>query len=183
MDSRLCENLVNKNWRICGRKLQPYCYNHAQALEAIKSPLLDSEKRVTAGDLLLAIKICSWRADTVFDNLARLKRTLRDSYHLVMLETSQTRYIKAFQAFIAYRNDYFTIPDRAEQIHGGPKSLATYHGPELFGRLCSCLRRYNGAITEPQARSMPLGLMIYYDEVAGYLEGNGTAFVQDEDYE
>lgn len=176
MDIGLCENLINLKWRICGYKLRPYSYNHVQALEAIKSPLISQDKPVSPAHLLLALRVCSTPADKVFDRLAGIRRTMRDRYHIYKMEIFKSAFHKALFNFVGYQSDYAQMPDRPDESGGRIAAGSRFDGPVYFGRLCNVLMAYKGSISESRARSMPLGLLLYYDEMSHYLKNGGAPF-------
>ena len=45
--------------KVCGKRLLPFCLRHRVALEAIGSPLLQTDKPMTASQLLAAVRILS----------------------------------------------------------------------------------------------------------------------------
>jgi len=70
---------------VCGRRLLPFCLRHRVALEAIGSPVLETDKEMSAEHMLAAIRILS-----SYD-LKDLRKppTLRDKYWFMRLTFSR----------------------------------------------------------------------------------------------
>lgn len=159
LDERFAEAWLNLDHTVCGRRLRPYCLQHALALQLIDSPFVDPEPReIRWSDLFRAAAICACR----FEQHPRAP-----GYWAMMnyiLGHACTRWLSrgrfgtslALEAerFRTYQNDFQSEPDLFFENEG--RELTA---PVLLGRAVY-LHAHCG-ITEERAWTMPIGKALW----------------------
>ena len=80
--------------RMLGRVVYPFCLKHRVRLEAIDSPLIREEMKLTPADLLAAVKIC---AEEPMGSA-----TLADRWHLLRMSTNASVFRLNVARFVEY---------------------------------------------------------------------------------
>lgn len=159
MDDRFFEAWITREWRVCGRKLQPLCLGHVVNLEAVNSPLtpyreVDPDRPITPGDVLVAAKICSEK----FPHPARIKPTIGDVIWRVAMESSDDLLRLHGMLFAAYRNDHCSSPEFWIDDTAGNSGRAI-SAPLALSKAAFLLA--NSTLSEERIWSMPLGRVDY----------------------
>ena len=79
---------------ILGKRLKPFCIQHRLWLEAIGSPFMESNKPISAGDLITALKICA------HEEIGR--KLWHDRWISFRLGLSKELFLLACKAFVQY---------------------------------------------------------------------------------
>jgi hypothetical protein len=131
---------------ILGKKLKPFCLKHRLFLEGIGSPFLEDQAELTAGDLILALKVC---ADERID-----KPSLQDSWINLKLSLSKPLLARACTAFIKHIDRADAYPrfwERKDQRAGAASTV-----PWQLSVACNLIRNgisYQDAFTMPEAKA------------------------------
>ena len=83
---------------VCGRRLLPFCLRHRVALEAIGSPVLNTDKEMTAEHMIAAVRILS----THDIESVRAKPTLREKYWCGRMTFSRRALAEQMAFLLAY---------------------------------------------------------------------------------
>ena len=92
--------------KVCGKTLLPFCLRHRVALEAIGSPVLETEKEMTAEHMVAAVRILSSHD---FKSL-RDKPTWREMYWVSRLTFSKTALREEMAKLATYLNEQSLWP-------------------------------------------------------------------------
>jgi len=172
---RLLENFVNRPHSILRLRLQPFCLLHWLWLEYIASPFVITSKEISLADIELAALVCSSRTSEQI--LAKItakngniwKRTAARLWHW---RNRKTDLKAASQAFIAYQDDYCSLPEfAAEGSNRDPKL------PVVLYYAASLIKETGWA--EDTVLTMPLGKVVWYNAALGYLNSGDTSIISD----
>lgn len=131
---------------ILGKKLKPFCLKHRLFLEGIGSPFLEDQAELTAGDLIVALKVC---ADERID-----KPTLQDSWINLKLALSKPLLARACAALIKHIDRPDAYPKFWERKDKRAGSASTV--PWQLSVACNLIRNgvsYQDAFTMPEAKA------------------------------
>jgi hypothetical protein len=181
MYAELHECLLNVRHRVCGYRLRPLCYDHLEALHATGCPLPFRRSQVTSADLLVALRICSMDGERLESDMPFGRLSWRDFMTVFKHWILPVTLARDLRKFEAYLEDHAAAPKVADAtVMDGIHEVYMPSVPGLFARLTGVLIAYKGAISERRARSMPIGLLLHYWELARHHNGSGCPFVDEE---
>lgn len=170
----LFEAAFNRRHRILWFRLTPYCADHLMALDAINSPYSKDNSRADAQDLIEAIRVCSRK------ELHQAIGFSFDGWIAIQLLRSKWLLTRCAFKFAEYLADYNAYPEFWEQSNmDGANISKTISGYPILARVLSVIKNSKGGIGEARAWQMPVGLLVWYDEQYGELEGSGKRFWSD----
>ena len=153
MDERFLRAWFCREHTVLGRKLRAFSLAHRLSLEAVGSPLIESDKPFTMADLCLAVRICA--AADPFRPLARPTWGERVHYWRGSLDPAWFR-VQA-QKFVAYLDDHSSAPKFWEPTD---KTESRVCIPWIL-EVASALLRHT-SLTEQEVWYMPLGRAFWY---------------------
>jgi len=164
MDDRFFRAWIHrKDWRICGRRLQPLCLGHLINLHAVRSPLLpeadDIDLRIFPADLLIAARICS----EPWPHPGNLRPRLRDVLWRLALERFPRLFRRQLYWWNAYFSDFTSFPEFWNDESGCARTLTA---PAMLSKAAFLVANTN--LTEARIWSMPLARVDFY--IAAILE-------------
>jgi hypothetical protein len=182
MHGPLRECLLNVRHRVCGYRLRPLCFDHIEAMQAVGLPFPFRRAEVTSGELIAAARICSMSGTQLEQDLPKPTPSPRD--WITAIRHVSVKQLQAdIAAFTAYMSDFAALPEVMDQVNsedGAVHESSMPRVPGLFARLTMVLIAYKGSISEERARSMPIGLLMHYAELAAFHNGKGRPFMDHE---
>lgn len=174
----LHESLLNRRHRLCGYRLRPLSYDHLEALHAMGHPLPTKAARINSVHLLTALRVCSLSGRQLEEDFPDAALTWRDCWHVLKHWIRPRTLIADVRAFESYVADHVAAPEVLDAGGDGESSHERLIAevPALFARMTGVLIAYKGAISERRARSMPIGLLLHYLELALHHSGRGSPF-------
>lgn len=172
MDEAFLEAWVNREHRVCGRKLHAFCLSDMLALEAIGSPMCvmwgHAHQPIKRADVALAALICSVPHDRWMQCFQRRYRLaayrMRTSWRWTLYET------KRFEAYVL---DHLSAPEVwTESGEGG-----TLNAPWLLAKAVFLL--HNTSLTREEVWTRPIGEILWY--AAALAEQMGGANILSEE--
>lgn len=179
MDERFLRSCYCGTHRVLGLKLKPYSLSHLLALEAIKSPLVQSGTRGTIRDLVSAVRICAEdRFTEEPETFVRPKHRFYDLVTIFILTLFPSLVINQIIKFYTYTSAYSQIAEFWEKGHSVEElpedSLITEElgssitGPYLLAQAVAVMMHYP-QMTERRVWTMGIGLMSWYNgQIAEY---------------
>ena len=154
MDARYIKavTVLPRQSKVCGRTLLPFCIRHRVVLESISSPFLDAAKGTfTAKDVVIAAKVLSSH-----DTQEMVKPfTIADRFHILLLNNSRKRMLKAIAIIIGVMNDSCSYP----KLWSNEENKGIEKIPWHLSCLTNLVR--NGCTLE-EAWTMPEGEAIWF---------------------
>jgi hypothetical protein len=180
LDERFAEAWINLPWHeVCGRRLRPYCFQHALALHLIDSPFVAAEDRsIRWSDLFMAAAICACAfeehpREPVSLQMANYVLGHRLTRWLTRGHLGTTLAIEAAR-FRAYQNDYQSEPDLFFEDEGRELSAPAILGRAVFlQRVCH--------IPEERAWTMPIGKALWTYAAALEQSQPGVSLLNEEE--
>ena len=130
-----------------GYRLYPFCLKYRLWLEAIESPFMSDDSKLTVPDLMIAMRICS---ETRGGWLG-----WRERWVAFRLSQDQERFETACKAFVGYMDGGETWPrfyDKKDRDGGGGSTV-----PWQLYVLCNLIRHgisYENALQMPEGRAI-----------------------------
>lgn len=145
---------------VCGRRLLPFCLRHRVALEAIGSPVIQTEKPVGADDILAAVRILSSH------DLTELRKptTLAEGWRLYRMKVSK----KALLSEAAKLHYYFAAQSLWPRFWQKENNAGDSGTPWPLVVVASLMRNgcsYDQAWTMPEAEA--IWLHVAHTQAAG----------------
>lgn len=144
------------------------------ALDAIRSPFSTSGGVADRQDLIEAVRVCS---------RTKLHQTIGftlSGWVAIQLLRIPFLFKRSARLFGEYMADYNAYPEFWDEVSlDGQESPKTVSGYPVLARVMSVIKKAQGAIGEARAWQMPIGLLVWYDEQLGELDGNGKRFWDD----
>lgn len=180
---RFFENEVNVPHTVLSLKLQPLSLRHMMWLQHLESPLIYTAKPVTLEDLELAVLVCSSKDNE--ETLKKLSSTAGGWFEKLVqhgwrwLNRSKVKDAKALQGeirkFLAYQDDCCCLPEFM-QSKGAQKTEEKM--PYMLTYAAALIK--STGWSEETVFNMPLGKVIWYNSVFGYLNTGETNVLSDE---
>jgi hypothetical protein len=163
VDERFLQSwFVRRDWRVLGRRLQPFSLAHRLTLEAIGSPLCRGNELFTFTDLALAVCVCAspdpFRripAPSWADRVRFWHSTFRPAW-----------FRSEAEAFIAYLDEHTSGPKFWEREEDGARTDST---PWPLVVATTLIRRTS--LREREVWAMPLGRALWYHAAVAKLDG------------
>lgn len=163
MDSLLTEALINREYRVLGRKLRPYCLWHEFLLLASENPLFcESGEEINITHLEAAVRICQCR-------FGELPGT-RMSGFWVGMKAVFLGLDRQLERFRTYISDYNSGPQVWQK-----ESVSSKGGPP--GTIYTVTQCLSLGIGEERAWEMPIGLALWYSSTRQFDKGTEMDFV------
>lgn len=106
MDERFLQAWFhNREFRLLGRRLRPFCLAHRIALTALRSPLLLGDANPTLADIFIAARVCS-AADPLDPASYRSAPSCADAWRFRLLRRRPARMARAAACWAAYYEEY-----------------------------------------------------------------------------
>jgi hypothetical protein len=175
--------------RVLGFRLQPFCRGHVAALFAVSSPMLaepGSGARISAGDLVVALRICSrpgWPLLAPDD----IHPHWRDLFLRLWLAKRPERLREAVEKFRDYRDAHGSFPtfysDESVREHPDlPEDIPSERpltAPAVLAQVCSLTSRTT--IRWELAWQLPLALPTWIIGTLNEMEGGPVRFLYESD--
>lgn len=162
---------------LCGYRLkQPFCLGHALLLEAVESPFASAEPsaRLTAADLILALRLCSQRWPF---QPPGIRPSFRDRLFERWLSRHALRLSRAVETFLAWMRACTARPEYWRSSGGATGNPLT--APGHLARAAKLISRTG--FSEERIWSMPYGLLCWYDGALDETQGAPLRFFYDSD--
>ena len=167
--------ILQPSIEVCGKRLLPFCLRHRVALEAIDSPVLDTEKPMTPAHLVAAIKILSCHS---FEKIST-PATLRERFWVSRMQFSEKILVDEISKLVTYLNCQAFWPRFWEK--DGASGNSNKAGIPWQLAVISSLTR-NGCTLE-EAWTMPESEAIWMHIAHSTALGAEVSIMSDEDYE
>jgi len=164
--------LLQPSIEVCGKRLLPFSLRHRVALEAIDSPVILTEKPMTAKHLVAAVKILSSKS---IDEIAT-GATLRERFWVSRMQFSPDIIICETAKLVAYLNSQAFWPRFWEKDGGTNKSGIPW---QLV--VVASLTRYGCSLEE--AWTMPESEAIWLHTAHSASLGADVAVMSDAEWE
>lgn len=167
--------ILQPSIEVCGVRLLPFCLRHRVALEAIDSPILQTDKPVTPAHLVAATKILSSLSVSKMATPA----TLREMFWVARMQFSQTVLVEEVAKLVAYLNQQAFWPRFWEK--NGSEGTSNRNGIPWQLAVISSLTR-NGCTLE-EAWTMPEAEAIWMHIAHSTALGADVSVMSDVEYE
>lgn len=173
MDARYLKatTVLPPDVKVCGRQLLPFCLRHRVELESIDSPFLDFQNRsFKAIDVIYAVRVMS-----TFDKVRiNAPITLREQFHLILLNSSRKRLARAVGRIIGVILESCSYP----KVWSKKNEKTKENIPWTLACVANNVR--NGCSLE-EAWTMPEGEAVWMSISHGIYNGSDIQVVSTDD--
>lgn len=167
--------ILQPSIEVCGVRLLPFCLRHRVALEAINSPVVETEKHISPAHLVAAVKILSSRT---IEEVAK-PATLREKFWVSRMQFSEEILVGEVTKLVSYLNQQAFWPRFWEK--GGSEGASNKAGiPWQLAVIASLTR--NGCTLE-EAWTMPEAEAIWLHIAHSTALGADVSVMSDNDWE
>lgn len=177
MDDNFYSAFFPGSIKILGYQMRSFCLAHRLVLMAIKSPLLAQDDPITPADLLIALKVCSSKADLIEQGGIDLTETFLDRIKRYWLEAKRERFQSYALLFLQYVQAHTIKPKFWRDATNQPEPLTAPEVLSLVASLVSC------GIPERDAWQMSEGRAAWLEAAIVERQSTGLRFLYQEDIE
>ena len=167
--------ILQPSIEVCGVRLLPFCLRHRVALEAINSPVVETEKHISPAHLVAAVKILSSRT---IEQVAK-PATLREKFWVSRMQFSEEILVGEVSKLVSYLNQQAFWPRFWEK--GG--SEGTYNKAGIPWQLAVIASLTRNGCTLEEAWTMPEAEAIWLHIAHSTALGADVSVMSDDDWE
>jgi len=167
--------ILQPSIEVCGVRLLPFCLRHRIALEAISSPVLNTDKHMSPAHLVAAVKILSSKT---LDQVTT-PATLRERFWVSRMQISPSILVSEISKLVSYLNEQAFWPRFWEK--DSKAGTSNQAGIPWQLAVVSSLTR-NGCTLE-EAWTMPEAEAIWMHMAHSTALGADAKVMSDEEYE
>jgi hypothetical protein len=173
VDDRFYHAFLPPVAEICGRRLERFSLWHHVVLSAIQSPLVGHSDKITAADLLVAVRVCRLKYGET-----KLAPGIRDIIWRIKFQHNRDLFVSELEKFFKWTKlqtspPKYYINKRSTSISGIDR------GSRCLALVCSMMHRAGMSMAE--AWELTLGQAAWMDAQLAQVTGVDLRFLDDED--
>lgn len=162
--------------KVCGRTLSVFSSYHYLILRAINSPFLGTDGEITAGDLLVAVRVCGKR----FGDAPTISPNFRDVWWKLRMTRNHGLFSSECRKFAAWLSANSSGPNFWEVVNDA-QPTRDLTGPDILTLLVPIMMKTSSS--QAEIWNMGFGMIKWISAEIAEIDGCERRFLYDSDFE